>query len=197
MSVMDELLALYARRGARAYLGEAVTMTQHGLQAAHCAQSRNAPAALVVAALLHDIGHLLESVPDDIAEWTSDAGHERSGSRWLARRFGPEVCEPVRLHVAAKRYLCATDPAYFGQLSPASVVTLGLQGGPMSAAQTAAFAAEPCWREAVLLRRCDDEGKVAGLAVPGFEHYRPLIERLARSGPRGTADSAATGAAGA
>ena len=132
-------MALYAQRGSQAYYGEAVNMTEHGLQAAHFAQAEGAPESLVIAALLHDIGHLTENVPADIAEWQRDAGHERSGSRWLARHFGPEVSEPVRLHVPAKRYLCATDPEYFAKLSAASVITLRLQGGPMSAAEVAAL----------------------------------------------------------
>ena len=88
MTTADEIMELYARRGAQAYFGEGVSMSEHGLQAAHFAQQAGAPDALVVAALLHDIGHLTESVPDDIADWTKDAGHERSGSRWLARHFG-------------------------------------------------------------------------------------------------------------
>ena len=181
MSVTDEVLAMYANRGGQAYFGEAVTMAEHGLQAAYFARSSGAPDALVLAALLHDVGHLLESVPDDIAEWTQDTGHERSGGRWLAARFGPEVSAPVRWHVPAKRYLCTTDPAYAQQLSAASIITLRLQGGPMSAAEVRAFETEPGWREAVRVRGWDDQGKVAGLAVPGFEHYRPLIDRMVRS----------------
>ena len=181
MSVTDDLLAIYARRGAEAYFGEAVTMMEHGLQAAYFAQAQNAPDALVVAALLHDIGHLLGPVPDRVSDWTCDAGHERSGSRWLAGHFGLEVSEPVRLHVAAKRYLCARDPAYFQQLSAASVITLELQGGPMSAAEVAAFKQEPYGRDAILVRHCDDQGKLTGFKAPDFEHYRPLIERLART----------------
>ena len=187
MTVMDELLALYAQRGARSYFGEAVSMMEHGLQAAHFARSGDAPPALVVAALLHDIGHLIAPAPDDIGEWTRDAGHEVSGGRWLAARFGPEVSEPVRLHVPAKRYLCATDPAYFEQLSHASLITLKLQGGPMSAPEVARFKSQPRWREAVLVRRCDDAGKQAGLQVSEFEHYRPIIEQLAFAHARGTA----------
>ena len=181
MSVADELLAIYGRRGSEAYFGEAVTMLEHGLQAAYFARTRNASDTLVIAALLHDIGHLIEPVPDQLSDWTHDAGHERSGAHWLAAHFGPEVSEPVRLHVPAKRYLCATDPQYFRQLSAASVITLKLQGGPMSASEVAAFEAEPHWRDAIALRECDDQGKMSGFKAPDFESYRPLIDRLART----------------
>ena len=134
---------------------------------------------MVVAALLHDIGHLIDDVPEDITDWTTDACHELVGSRWLARRFAPEVFEPVRLHVPAKRYLCATDGGYFAKLSEASVATLKLQGGPMSAPETARFEGERFHKEAVRLRRWDDQGKVAGLSTPELEHYRAMIDRLA------------------
>ena len=182
MSATDELVSIYSRRGAAAYYGEAVTMSEHSLQTAYFAQAAAAPDALIVAALLHDIGHLIDSVPHDIAEWSNDARHEVSGSRWLAKRFGPAVCEPVRLHVPAKRYLCATDSGYFARLSSASVRTLELQGGPMSAAEIAAFEAQPYHREALLLRHWDDQGKIAGMQTPDFNHYRVLIERLYANG---------------
>jgi phosphonate degradation associated HDIG domain protein len=174
-----ELLSIYEGRGAEAYFGEAVSVIEHSLQAAHLAQCSQAPDRLVVAALLHDIGHLIKSVPGDITDWKADARHELTGGRWLASRFGPDVFEPVRLHVLAKRYLCATDAAYLGVLSAASVVTLNLQGGSMSRAEADAFEAEPYFREAILLRRWDDQAKVTGLSVPGFADYGPLIERLA------------------
>jgi phosphonate degradation associated HDIG domain protein len=180
MSTSEEVCAIYDRRGASAYFGEAVSVAEHSLQAAYFAQAANAPDTLVIAALLHDVGHLVGGAPDDLAEWTEDAHHELIGGGWLAKRFGPEVAEPVRLHVPAKRYLCATDPGYFEKLSAASVVTLKLQGGPMTAPEIAAFEAKPYWREAIRVRQWDDEGKVAGLRTPDFSAYAALIDRLAK-----------------
>ena len=178
MSPVDEIFALFTQRGAGAYYGESVSMAEHMLQAAFFAQAEAAPAALVVAALLHDVGHLIEAVPDDIADWTTDARHEEVGSRWLAQRFPASVSEPVRLHVPAKRYLCATDDAYFAKLSPASVVTLKLQGGPMTRDEAARFEAEPFCRDAVRIRRWDDAGKIAGLVTPKLEDYGALISSV-------------------
>ena len=178
MGVMDEVLTLFQRRGSSAYFGESVSMTEHALQAAFFARAESAPSALIVAALLHDVGHLVEEVPDDLADWKVDAHHEQVGSRWLAHRFGLEVSEPVRLHVPAKRYLCATDPEYFATLSSASVATLELQGGPLSVDEAALFQTERFHREAVRVRRWDDRGKVAGLKTPGVADYRTLIEEL-------------------
>jgi phosphonate degradation associated HDIG domain protein len=179
---LADILALYESRGAQAYFGERVSMAEHGLQTAHFATAEGAPQALVVAALLHDIGHLLEELPETIEEWTLDARHEEIGARWLSQRFGAAVCEPVRLHVPAKRYLCATDAGYFGRLSAASVHTLKLQGGPMSASERAHFETQPFWREALRVRRWDDQGKVAGLKTLALSDYAPLIERVAGSG---------------
>jgi [1-hydroxy-2-(trimethylamino)ethyl]phosphonate dioxygenase len=178
MNVTEEILAIFQERGSSAYFGEGVSMTEHALQAAYFAQTAAAPSALVVAALLHDIGHLVDAVPSDIADWTVDAHHEEIGSRWLAKRFPPEVWEPVRLHVPAKRYLLATDAGYFAKLSPASVITLKLQGGPMSAHEAASFETERFHKDAVRVRRWDDQGKVAGLKTPGLSHYRALIDEL-------------------
>jgi [1-hydroxy-2-(trimethylamino)ethyl]phosphonate dioxygenase len=182
MSIADEVLALFDGRGSGAYFGERVSMTEHMLQAAYFAQQESAPAGLVVAALLHDVGHLVEAVPDDLADWAADARHEEVGARWLAGRFRPEISEPVRLHVAAKRYLCTTDANYVAMLSHASVVTLRLQGGTMSQREVLQFETEPFYREAVRVRRWDDQGKVAGLKTPGLAGYRQLIEQFALRG---------------
>lgn len=176
MRNVDDILDLFRRRGDSAYYGEAVSQTEHALQAAHLATREGSVDALVVAALLHDVGHLLHDQGETVAERGIDARHEEAGERWLAARFRPEVTEPVRLHVAAKRYLCAVDPDYAARLSPASALSLKLQGGPMRPEEVAAFEENLHHREAVRLRRWDDAAKVAGLSVPGLDAYR---ERLA------------------
>ena len=178
MSVIDDIFSLYAARGSAAYFGEAVSMIEHGLQAAHFAELEGARETVIAAALLHDIGHLIATVPEDIADWTVDARHEATGARWLSEWFGAEVAGPVRLHVRAKRYLCTVDPTYLSQLSPASVLTLKLQGGPMPADEVASFEAEPGCRDALVVRRCDDRGKIAGLATRRLEDYRELLAPL-------------------
>ena len=178
MTLIEQISALYGSRGSGAYFGERVSMTEHGLQAAYFAQLAGAPPALVVAALLHDIGHLLEAVPDDLSDWTSDAHHEQVGAAWLAQHLRAEIAEPVRLHVAAKRYLCAADPRYRAELSSASVHTLKLQGGAMSPAEVAKFESERYFKQAVSVRRWDDAGKVAGLVTPDLATYLELIPQF-------------------
>ena len=173
IGVVEEIESLFARHGGGSY-GEGVTMMQHALQTAALAQAEGADDPLVVAALLHDIGHFLQPTDDSFGYHK----HDRSGGAWLAQRFGPAISEPVRLHVAAKRYLCATEAEYFGRLSAASVHSLGKQGGPMSAREIAAFAALPRGGAAVRLRRWDDGGKVDGLHVPDLMSYRERIARF-------------------
>jgi phosphonate degradation associated HDIG domain protein len=170
---IDELERLFKARGGESY-GEGVTVLAHSLQAAAEAAAEEAPATLIAAALLHDLGHLIEE-PDDAYGYHR---HHEAGAAWLAGRFGPEVTEPIRLHVAAKRYLCAVEPAYAQELSPASVHSLARQGGPMRPAEIAAFEREPHFAAAVRLRRWDDRAKETGREVPGLAHYRQLLEAL-------------------
>ncbi len=180
MSVYETIAALFDGPGRALYFGEAVTEAEHALQCARAAELAGAPDELVAAALLHDIGHLLHGEGEDAAERGLDAKHEELGAAWLSRHFGPAVAEPARLHVAAKRYLCAAEPAYFDALSPASRASLALQGGPFTPAEVAEFESGPHARAAVELRRHDDAAKVVGLDVPGLPHYRSLLERLGR-----------------
>lgn len=181
MAVADEVFAIFSDKGQSSYFGEPVSQLEHALQAAHFARQENAPDHLVVAALVHDIGHLVADTPENIADLGVDAKHEEIGERWLSSRFGPEVYEPVYLHVAAKRYLCATDRGYMSLLSPASLQSLQLQGGPMSNSEVIAFEKNQYSSNAVKLRKWDDAAKIPGLKTAGPQSYCDLIERASRS----------------
>jgi phosphonate degradation associated HDIG domain protein len=180
MNCVDSILDLFKCRGAEAYLGEPISQQEHALQAAHLAVREQAPDALVAAALLHDIGHLLV-LDETAADRGVDPLHEEQASRWLAAHFGPEVTEPIRLHVAAKRYLCATEPEYMRTLSPASIRSLELQGGPFTHAEVLSFQEDAYHRDAVRLRRFDDAAKVPGWAVPEIAQYVTLLQTLSNS----------------
>jgi gamma-butyrobetaine dioxygenase len=169
--MIEELTDLFAGPGAGEYLGERVTMGVHMRQAGALAEAAGAAPSLVAAALLHDVGHL---------RGDTDQRHGAAGAQWLARWFRPAVTEPVRLHVAAKRYLCATQAEYFGGLSAESVRTLALQGGPMSTGEVAAFEALPGWQDAIRVRRWDDAAKVPDIEPPPFAHFGALLGELSR-----------------
>jgi [1-hydroxy-2-(trimethylamino)ethyl]phosphonate dioxygenase len=177
---IDEITRAFAERGADAY-GETVSQLDHALQCAQLAEAEGAGDHLIAAALLHDYGHLFEGRGDAAEHEGRDAQHEAHGARALRRWFGPEVAGPVALHVIAKRYLCATEPGYEAALSPASVLSLRLQGGPLNPAQRRRFERSRFAADAIRLRRWDDTGKVEGLAPPGLEHYWPILRRLAVS----------------
>ncbi|MBX3435337.1 MAG: metal-dependent phosphohydrolase [Pirellulales bacterium] len=162
---------LFAQRGDSQYGGEAVSQLEHGLQAAWLAEQSGATPHQIVAALLHDVGHLLHDLPADAPDHGIDDVHEQVGYEWLGARFGPEVSEPVRLHVAAKRYLCAVDPEYRATLSAPSLHSLALQGGPFTPAEAAEFERHPHFRASVELRRWDDEAKVPKRATPDVDHF--------------------------
>lgn len=177
--VADEILAIFAKKGETAYYGEAVSQLEHALQAAQCAEREGASDPLTVAALVHDIGHILEDIPEDTADLGIDAKHEEIGQQWLAERFGKNVVEPVYLHVNAKRYLCATDSSYFGKLSAASVQSLALQGGVMTADEVGEFEKNEFYRDAVALRKYDDEAKIPGLPTRPLAEYSEILNRVA------------------
>ena len=178
--IIPKIADIFARRGAEAYLGEAVTMAEHMLQTATLALASGAPDALVAAALLHDIGHFTSEFGTYSPGDTVDRHHEAAGAGVLAGHFPPCVVEAVRLHVAAKRYLCAVEQAYHDSLSAASKHSLTLQGGPMSPLELTDFRRLPFWDEAVQIRRWDDGGKVAGLRTMTFDEFRPILARAAK-----------------
>jgi gamma-butyrobetaine dioxygenase len=171
---------LFASEGAGEYLGEAVTQAEHMLQAAMLAERDGAAGNLVAAALLHDVGHFAEALTGHDLMQGTDTRHGEAGASWLAQWFGEEVTEPVRLHVAAKRYLCAVEPGYTEALSPASVYTLGVQGGPMQGAEVAEFEASRYAQAAVQVRRWDDAAKDPEVEAPPFAHFAPLLRALAQ-----------------
>jgi phosphonate degradation associated HDIG domain protein len=178
--VVDQVLRLYEERGDRRY-GENVTERAHALQTALFARKSGEPAAVVAACLLHDYGHLIHNLGEDVANQGIDARHEELGAEALKDQFVPEVVEPIRLHVAAKRYLCR-QASYCEALSESSRLSLELQGGPLTAADADAFARHPHFQAALKLRRYDDMGKVPGLLTPPLEDFRSLLEGFVRPG---------------
>lgn len=180
MDVMSAIRGAFGRRGHEGY-GEGVSQLEHAIQCAAFAERDGASPALVAAAYLHDIGHLLHDLPQDIADSGVDTQHESTGSAWLSQYFGPELTEPVRMHVAAKRYLAATEPGYFDLLSDASKLSLQLQGGPMSADQARAFEAQPFFADAIRLRRWDEEGKIVGFQGPAPAHFEAVVAGCLRA----------------
>jgi phosphonate degradation associated HDIG domain protein len=176
MDRVDHIFDRFAHHGGDQYGGERVTQLAHALQCATLAESEGADAALIAAALLHDVGHLLHDLGEKPAARGIDDRHELVGRTWLSRWFGESVTEPVRLHVNAKRYLTATDPGYFATLSAGSVRSLELQGGAFTPELATGFIALPHAEAAVRLRRWDERAKVSGLVTPDLAHFRPHIE---------------------
>lgn len=179
---VDDVVDVLTRWGGQHY-DDRVTQLDHALQCAALARAAGAPDALVAAALLHDIGHLveLERSGGTIGDLTVDRHHEHIAARALAPLFPPDVVAPVALHVEAKRYLCAIDPTYAATLSDGSVRSLATQGGPMDADEVARFERHPQCRAAADLRRWDDAGKVEGLAVTPLAELVPLLRSVART----------------
>ncbi len=182
-SSVNELLALYESRGSAMYGGEPVTQLAHALQCAHLAEQAGEPPETIVAALLHDVGHMVMETGHE-SDPAKDDLHQYLALPFLRSLFQPAsetaVLEPIRLHVDAKRYLCWAEPAYWAALSPASKASLELQGGRFDDVQAAAFIALPHVATAVRLRRYDDWAKVPGLGTPGIGHFAELLHALSR-----------------
>lgn len=169
---------IFARRGGEEYLGEPVTMAEHMLQGAHFAEKANEPEVIIVAALLHDIGHFTSEFGMFSMDDTEDRLHEEAGAALLEAYFPTLVTDCVRHHVAAKRYLCAVKPEYFDRLSEASIHSLNLQGGPMNAGEVAAFETNPNLKDIIKVRYYDEAGKRADLQTKPYSYYAPMVQRV-------------------
>jgi phosphonate degradation associated HDIG domain protein len=181
----DALSRLFADEGDGEYLGEAVTVAQHMLQTGAAARAAGATRSLVVAAVVHDVGHFTGVVSGRDLMAGTDNHHDEAAATWLSQWFGPAVTEPVRLHVGAKRYLCAVDPTYYDRLSEASKYTMVVQGGALSAGEVDAFARQPYAEDAVALRRWDDLGKDPSAPPLTLEAFRRDIDAEDRTVSRG------------
>lgn len=177
-TIVGFLADIFERRGGEEYLGEPVTMAEHMLQGAYLAEQAGEGEEIIVAALLHDIGHFTSEFGMFSMADTEDRYHEAAGASVLAGFFPSVVTDCVRYHVAAKRYLCAVDPDYFGKLSEASVHSLNLQGGPMNPGEVEDFERNPNLDDIVKVRHFDDAGKLANMETPGFSHYAPMVQRV-------------------
>lgn len=177
-TIVPFLADIFERRGGEEYLGEPVTMAQHMLQGATMAEAQGLEEDVIVAALLHDIGHFTSEFgtyhPDD----TEDRHHEDAGAEVLSEFFPSVVIDCVKYHVAAKRYLCATRPDYFNRLSDASIHTLSLQGGPMDPDEVAAFEANPNLQKIIQVRYLDEAGKRPDMDTPSFSHFAQMVQRV-------------------
>ena len=169
---------IFERCGDEEYLGEPVTMAQHMLQGATIAEQNGQDEEIIVGALLHDIGHFTSEFGTFSMEDTEDRFHEEAGAKVLEEFFPSVITDCVRFHVAAKRYLCAAKPEYFNRLSEASIHSLNLQGGPMSAEEVAEFEKNPNLKKIVQVRYLDEAGKRADMETPDFWHFAPMVQRI-------------------
>lgn len=177
-SIREELLEIYGRRATNRYGLSDVTQLQHALQTATNAEAAGEPPAIIIACLLHDVGHMIHDLGEDFLERGDDDTHEARGAAWIAQRFAADVSEPVRLHVPAKRYLCAVE-GHFEKLAKDSRRSLELQGGPMSPEEVAAYRREAFADAAVRVRRYCDASKNPRATTPPFEHFLSYAEALA------------------
>ena len=177
--MIDQIIGLYEAKGGRAYEGEGVTQLEHALQSAWLAEQAGASRELVCAALLHDIGHLLNDKGETPTLRGVDDLHQYMALPFLRLFFPESVLAPIRLHVDAKRYLCATRPEYYAGLSADSQRSLALQGGVFSPAEAERFIDQPHAADAINVRLWDDAAKVAGARTPGLAHFETALRAVA------------------
>ena len=180
-NIVDFIGSIFERRGGEEYLGERVTMGQHMLQGATMAEQSKEPDDIIIGALLHDIGHFTSEFGTFSMEDKKDRYHEDAGAAVLENFFPKVITDCCRYHVAAKRYLCATNPEYFQKLSAASVHSLNLQGGPMSETEIKEFERNPNLKKILTVRLYDDAGKVPDMDTPSFWHFAPLVQKMVDS----------------
>lgn len=174
MNIINEIFSLYELKGGSAYIGEPVTQLEHALQTAIAAQRHQSRPEMIVAALLHDVGHLLDQDAEDVS---TDRQHEFVGEVYLRKYFKAEVAELVKQHVNAKRYLTAINKTYLANLSSASLHSLALQGGPMSVIEVKQFAAHPLFTDILLLRYWDEGAKIANKHLPSIKQFTPYLQQ--------------------
>jgi phosphonate degradation associated HDIG domain protein len=174
--VVLEILNLFKNFGESEYGGEEVNQIEHALQSAHFAEEAGEKETLILACLLHDIGHLLHQLPNDAPEQGIDDLHENLGYHYLEKKFPPSVAEPVKLHVPAKRYLCTKEPNYIKILSKPSIISLHLQGGPMTQEECIQFEKNTYYLDAIKLRKYDDMAKIRNFPTNSIDYYEPLIK---------------------
>ena len=180
-NIVDFIGSIFEKRGDEEYLGEPVTMGQHMLQGATMAEQSREPDEIIIGTLLHDIGHFTSEFGTFSMEDTEDRYHEDAGAAVLEQFFPKVITDCCRHHVAAKRYLCATDPEYFQKLSTASIHSLNLQGGPMSEAELKDFEKNPNLKKILKVRLYDDAGKIPDMITPSFWHFAPLVQKMVDS----------------
>ncbi len=173
---ISDICILFARKGGRAYDGEPVTQIEHALQTAARAEDEGAAPSLVAAALLHDLGHLLNDQGETPTMRGVDDLHQFVALPFLRTLFSDDVLTPIKLHVDAKRYLCTTRDGYYEALSADSKRSLVLQGGPFTAEKADAYIAQPFAQDAVRVRLWDDLAKIEGAATPPLAHFVAALE---------------------
>ena len=176
-TIVDFIGSIFDRRGGEEYLSEPVTMGEHMLQGATIAEQNGQSEEIIVAALLHDIGHFTSEFGTFTMDDTEDRHHEDAGAEVLERFFPKVITDCCRYHVAAKRYLCATRPEYYNRLSEASIHSLNLQGGAMNATEVAAFEKNPNLETIIAVRYLDEAGKRPDMETPDYWHFAPMVQR--------------------